>query len=211
MWPVSPKTAIKSRFKFLCYNPSQNQRIGEKSTSGEKPMTTYRIRAAMLLFLLFALLACASIYLVNPEVISFRQPTETPTFAISATPSITPAPTTTPTRTPDSQAEASATPTITAEEQEASPTPTPTPDSQAETSATPTITAEEAEASPTPKIVLPTATSSVTLHIVRPGESLCQIALLTYGQCVKWSQIWAANGQFPKPHLIHPGQELVVP
>jgi nucleoid-associated protein YgaU len=58
---------------------------------------------------------------------------------------------------------------------------------------------------------LPTATSSFTLYIVRPGESLCQIAIENYGECVRWVRIWEANDKFPKPHLIHPGQELVIP
>lgn len=145
------------------------------------------IAALIALIMLFCVMWFA--YLKQPAV----EPTATPTFPVSATPSVTPEPVTS---TPTSTATATVVETP------------PTATAVASQSPTPTATAVAPTLTPT---ATPTATAVMRLHVVQPGESLCLIALATYEECVQWVTIWEANGRFDKPHLIYPEQELVIP
>jgi nucleoid-associated protein YgaU len=122
------------------------------------------------------------------------EPDITPTLAISATPSSTPSATFTPTPTvaPSSTATVDPPPSVTA-----TGTAVPPP------SATVTVVPPSPTGTPTPALNY--------IYLVQPGDHLCGIALQEYGFCSKWGIIWEANGRFRQPHLIYPGQEVVIP
>ncbi|MCB8942568.1 MAG: LysM peptidoglycan-binding domain-containing protein [Ardenticatenaceae bacterium] len=120
-----------------------------------------------------------------------------PTLSPSITPSSTPLPPTATPTSPTPTAVPTGTPTPTAVPPTQTVTPSPSPTSTPTTHPTHTPT--------------PTSTATITLHIVQPGESLCLIAWNYYQACSQWGRIWEANGRFPKPHLIYPNQEFVIP
>lgn len=55
-------------------------------------------------------------------------------------------------------------------------------------------------------------TPDAQVHVVRPGESLWQIAAASIGDASLWPAIYRANrDQIVDPHILHPGQRLAIP
>jgi len=50
------------------------------------------------------------------------------------------------------------------------------------------------------------------IHVVRPGESLWQIAAAVTGDATLWPLLYRANrDQIKDPSLVYPGQRLTIP
>jgi nucleoid-associated protein YgaU len=57
-----------------------------------------------------------------------------------------------------------------------------------------------------------TAPEGTREHIVTAGDTLSHIALMYYGNPVKWENIYRANKATMKnPHFIYIGQKIMVP
>lgn len=50
-----------------------------------------------------------------------------------------------------------------------------------------------------------------TMHIVREGETMADIAIKYYNDYTKWEKIWAANPQVSNPHRLEKGVRLRIP
>lgn len=48
-------------------------------------------------------------------------------------------------------------------------------------------------------------------HVVRPGETLEDIAEYYLGTATRWREIWVLNPELPNPDLIYPGDTITVP
>jgi nucleoid-associated protein YgaU len=52
----------------------------------------------------------------------------------------------------------------------------------------------------------------VKQHTVAAGETLGTIAKKELGNSQRWTEIWEANKtRIPNPHLIHVGDQLIIP
>lgn len=56
-----------------------------------------------------------------------------------------------------------------------------------------------------------TAVASQQMHIVQKGDTLWDISSTYLYDPFLWPQIWNANRDIENPHLIYPGQEIVIP
>ncbi|MDD5208982.1 MAG: LysM domain-containing protein [Elusimicrobiales bacterium] len=96
------------------------------------------------------------------------------------------------------------------------------------------LLAELEENAPTPSIMISTAALDATaetnavfeclfgdgpcakggrysVHIVREGETMAEIAVKYYGDFSQWEKIWAANPQLSNPHRLEKGLKLLIP
>ncbi|TCH99542.1 LysM peptidoglycan-binding domain-containing protein [Roseococcus sp. SYP-B2431] len=63
-----------------------------------------------------------------------------------------------------------------------------------------------------PPPAVASAEEAPTRHVVQPGHNLWRIARGTYGQGIRYTDIFAANReQIRNPHLIYPGQIFTLP
>jgi LysM repeat protein len=53
--------------------------------------------------------------------------------------------------------------------------------------------------------------ASGKVHIVVKGDTLWDISSFYMYDPFVWPQIWSANREIENPHLIYPGQEIVIP
>ena len=64
-------------------------------------------------------------------------------------------------------------------------------------------------------LAIPLDTSALRVqphYVVRPDETLGQIAQEIYGAAWRWRSLWHANRHLlPDPHRIHPGTPLAIP
>jgi len=56
-----------------------------------------------------------------------------------------------------------------------------------------------------------TSQASGKIHIVVKGDTLWDISSFYMYDPFLWPQIWSANREIENPHLIYPGQEIVIP
>ncbi len=57
----------------------------------------------------------------------------------------------------------------------------------------------------------PTVTADgKNIYLVKPGDTLAEIAVKLYGDPQKWKDIWKNNPQISKPELIFPGDTLIL-
>jgi LysM repeat protein len=59
--------------------------------------------------------------------------------------------------------------------------------------------------------VPPAADASEKIHIVQKGDTLWDISTTYLYDPFLWPQIWSANRDIENPHLIYPGQEILIP
>jgi hypothetical protein len=70
----------------------------------------------------------------------------------------------------------------------------------------------EAPMTPMPPKTAPNVANSQKTYVVQPGDTLSEIAHREYGDGRKWRKLHDANKvKVPNPHLIRPGELLVIP
>lgn len=57
----------------------------------------------------------------------------------------------------------------------------------------------------------PAASVEAEPYVVKPGDTLENLAQRTYGDQSVWSEIWKANPQVKDPHMIRPGETILLP
>ena len=61
-------------------------------------------------------------------------------------------------------------------------------------------------------VLLAVSASADPVHVVRPGETLWQIAALLSGDPDRWPELYRANrDQIRDPSRLYPGQRLAIP
>jgi LysM repeat protein len=60
-------------------------------------------------------------------------------------------------------------------------------------------------------ILPPAASASQKIHVVEKGDTLWDISTSYLYDPFLWPQIWSANRDIENPHLIYPGQEILIP